>query len=81
LLKGGISAKGAVTSDVSQGPNNLITDIGNRGSEQPDKLRDGVGVDDHLGMVGGPGGNVRQGPRGFKLKITRKNKRMRGQRQ
>jgi len=71
LLENVIPANWTVTSDITQSPNSLFTDIENGGREQPDKLWDGVGVDNHLGMVSGSGGNVRQGPRGFKLEMTR----------
>lgn len=71
LLKDVISANWTVTGDIAQSPNGLFADIENGGREQPDELRDGVGVDDHLGVVSGSGSNIRQGPRGFELKITR----------
>jgi hypothetical protein len=72
LLENVISTNRAITSDISQRPNSLFADIENRGREQPDELRDGIGVDDHLGVVSGSGGDVRQSPRGFELKITNK---------
>ena len=80
LLENVIPTNGAITSDVSQGPNGLFADIENRGREQPDELRDGVGVDDHLGVVSGSGGDVRQSPRGLELKITSGGERVLDQR-
>ena len=68
LLKDVISANGAVTGDIAQSPNSLFTDIENGRGEQPDEFWDGVGVNDHLSVVSGSGGNIRQGPRGFKLR-------------
>ena len=59
LLENVISANWAVTGDISQSPNGLLADIENGGGEQPDELRDGVGVDDHLGVVSGSGSNIR----------------------
>jgi hypothetical protein len=70
LLENVISANRAVTSDIPQSPNSLFADIENRGREQPYELRDGIGIDDHLGVVSSSGGNICQSPRGFELKIT-----------
>ena len=58
LLEDVISATKAVTSDISQGPNSLFTDIESRGREQLDELWDGVGVNNHLGVVTKSGGNI-----------------------
>ena len=58
LLKNVISANRAVTRDVSQSPNGLFADIEDRGREQPDELWDGIGIDDHLGVVSGSGSNI-----------------------
>ena len=71
LLKNVISANGTITSDIAQSPNSLFADIENGRREQPDELWDGVGVDDHLSVMSGSRSNVCQGPRGFKLKITK----------
>ena len=58
LLEDVISANRAVTGDISQGPNGLFTDVESRGREQLDELWDGVGVNNHLGVVSGTGGNI-----------------------
>ena len=59
LLKNVISANGAVTSDISQSPDSLLTDIENGGREQPDEFWNGIGVDNNLSVVSSSGGNVR----------------------
>ena len=53
-----ISANRAVTSDISQSPNGLSDDIESRGREQLDEFWDGVGVNNDLGVISGPEGNV-----------------------
>ena len=58
LLEDVISANRAVTSDISQSPNGVSTDIESRGREQLDELWDGAGADNHLGVVSGPEGDV-----------------------
>ena len=58
LLENVISANRAVTGGISQGPNDLFTDVESRGREQLDELGDGVGVNNDLGVVSGPGGDI-----------------------
>ena len=58
LLQDIISANRAVNGDISQSPNCLFADINNRGGEQPDKLWDGICVDDYFGVMSGSGRNV-----------------------
>jgi len=71
LLKNVISANGAVTGDVAQSP--TACSRTSRTGDESNLINsgNGVGVDDHLSVMSGSGGNVRQSPRGFKLKITR----------
>ena len=54
-----ISANRAVTSDISQSPNGLSDDVESRGREQLDEFWDGVGVNNDLGVISGPEGDVR----------------------
>ena len=53
-----ISANRAVTSDISQSPNGLSDDVESRGREQLDEFWDGVGVNNDLGVISGPEGDV-----------------------
>ena len=58
LLQDVISANRAITSDIPQSPNDLFTNVESRGREQLDELWDSVGVNNDLGAVSGPEGDV-----------------------
>ena len=62
-----VTAVRAVTSNVSEGPNGLFTNIGLRAAKQLDEDGDGTSFNDDLGLLGGTGGDVGQGPGRLKL--------------
>ena len=57
-----VTAVGAITSNVTEGPNSLFTDIRFRATQQLDKDRDSAGLNDNLCLGSGARGNVGQGP-------------------
>lgn len=67
LLEDEISALWRITSNVSQRPNSLLTDVEDGRGEELDKERDGARVDDDLGVVRGSRGDVGEGPGGLEL--------------
>jgi hypothetical protein len=62
-----VTAVRAVTSNVSEGPHGLFTDIGLRAAKQLDEDGNGTSFNDDLGLLGGTGGNVGQSPGRLKL--------------
>jgi hypothetical protein len=71
--KNEVAALGAVTGNVSEGPDGLFADVRLVAAEELDENGDGTGLDDDLGLLGGAGGNVGQGPGSLEL-----NQGMRG---
>lgn len=66
-LQDKVSALRAVTSNVTEGPDSLLADIGLGALEQLDKDGDGAGVNDDLCLLGRTRGNVGQCPGSLKL--------------
>lgn len=62
-----VATVGAVASDVAQSPYGLLADIGLGAGEELDEDRNGIGLDDDLGLSGRARGNVGQGPRSLEL--------------
>jgi hypothetical protein len=62
-----ITAVRAVTSNVTKGPDGLLTDIGLGAAKKLNENGDGTGLDNNLGLLGGTGCNVGQGPGRLKL--------------
>lgn len=62
-----VTAVGAVTSNVTERPDGLLANIGLRATQQLDEDGDSTGLNDNLGLGGGAGGNVGQGPSGLEL--------------
>jgi hypothetical protein len=58
---------GAVTGNVTKGPNSLLADVWLGAAEQLDEDGDGTSLNDNLGLLGGSGGNVGQSPGGLEL--------------
>jgi hypothetical protein len=57
-----VAACGAVTGDVTQGPDGLLPHVGLVAAEQLDKDGHGACLDDDLCLLRGPGGDVGKGP-------------------
>ena len=67
LLEDIITARRAVAGNVTQSPNRLLAHVRDRRRQELDEFRDGLGVDDHLSVVGRTGGDVSHGPCSLKL--------------
>jgi hypothetical protein len=67
LAKNIVPALRAVARDVSEGPHGLFTNIEGGRGQKVDKFWNGLSANDHLGVLGGPRGNIGESPRGFKL--------------
>ena len=67
LLEDVVAALRAITSNVTQGPHSLLPYIGNGRREQFDELRDGLCVDDDLGMFCRTRSDVGQSPSSLEL--------------
>ena len=57
-----------LTGDVAQGPDCLLADVRVRRGEERDEVWHGARLHHELGLLGGAGGDVRQGPRGLSEK-------------
>lgn len=62
-----VTALRAVTSNVTESPDGLLTDIGLGAAQKLAEDRHSTSFDDHLSLLGRSGGNVGQSPGGFEL--------------
>jgi hypothetical protein len=62
-----VSARGAVTSNVTESPDGLLADIGLGAAQQLNKDGDSTGLDDDLGLCGRSRGDVGQSPSSLEL--------------
>lgn len=62
-----VAALGAVTGNVTESPDGLLSHIRLRAGEELDKDWDGTGLDDNLGLSGAARCDVGQGPCGLEL--------------
>lgn len=62
-----VAALWAVTSNVSEGPDSLLADIGLWASKELDKDWDGAGLDNDLGLCSTARCDVGEGPRSLEL--------------
>jgi hypothetical protein len=62
-----VTAVGAVTSDVTKGPDGLLSHIGLGAGKELDEDGDSASLNDDLGLGGGTRGNVGQGPSSLEL--------------
>jgi len=67
LLEDVVSALGRVSGDVSERPDGLLPDVEDGRGEELDEERDGVGVNDDLGVIRGSRGDVGESPGGLEL--------------
>lgn len=67
MLEYVVTTLGAITSDISESPDGLLSNIKYRRRQEVDKLGHGMRVDDDLGMVCCSRSNVGQGPGSFEL--------------
>ena len=67
LLEDVVSALGRVSGDISERPDGLLPDVENGRGEELDEERDGVGVNDDLGVIRGSRSDVGESPGGLEL--------------
>ncbi len=67
LTENVVTACRAITSDVAQGPDSLLANIRLGAAQEFDEDGHGAGLNDHLCLGCGAGGNIGQSPSGLEL--------------
>ena len=62
-----VAALWAITSNVTEGPDGLLADIGHGAEKEVNKVWDGTGPDDNLGLLRRARGDIGEGPGSLEL--------------